>query len=118
MNKMNSVNKLCFVIMLAGMTCCWCLEIFDDDKNVMSNQVVQWDKNDDDISTSIRLRTMFQRGKEMLRVLPKLGVILMRKLVDHIPNPREVLNFGKQTLIGLPQEIVAYAINAVCKKIS
>lgn len=114
MNKMNSV-KLMFVMMLAGLTCCWCLEMFDDNQNIMSNEIVQWDEHDEDISTSIRLRNMFQRGKEMLRLLPKLGMILMRKLVDHIPTPREVLNFGKQTIIGLPQEVVAYAINAVCK---
>lgn len=63
----------------------------------------------------MRLQSMLQRGKELLRILPKIGGLLARKFVDIIPTPSGIMNFGKQTLIGLPQEVIAYSINAVCK---
>lgn len=62
-----------------------------------------------------RLYDILKRGKDLLKFLPRLGIIVAGKFLDFIPTPSEILNFGKQTLMGLPQEVIAYAIDSVCR---
>lgn len=61
------------------------------------------------------LAILLRRGKELIKMLPRLGIVIAHRLLDHIPSPAQLLNFGKQILIGLPQEVIAYAIDVVCK---
>lgn len=64
-----------------------------------------------------RLLDILKRGKDLLKFLPRLGIVVAGKILDFIPTPSEILNFGKQTLVGFPQEVIAYAIDSVCKYI-
>ena len=61
-----------------------------------------------------RLVQIFERGKYLLKQLPSLYIRLGGRVLQQIPSPTEILNVGKQFIIGFPQEIIAYAINAVC----
>lgn len=67
--------------------------------------------------TTKRLLDILKRGKDLLKFLPRLGIVVAGKILDFIPTPSEILNFGKQTLVGFPQEVIAYAIDSVCKYI-
>lgn len=64
--------------------------------------------------TSRMLRAILQRGKELLQILPSLTAVAARQLFEHIPTVGEIVNCGKQTLFGLPQEVIAYAFDAFC----
>lgn len=69
-------------------------------------------------SVSRVLKLILWRGRELIKILPRLGIVVARRLLDHVPSPAQVLNFGKQVLIGLPQEVIAYAIDLVCEYIT
>lgn len=62
-----------------------------------------------------RLNSIIQRGKQLLKILPQLGIVVAGKVFNYIPTPSEIFNFSKQLLVGMPQEIIAYAIDFVCK---
>lgn len=64
--------------------------------------------------TSRMLRAILQRGKELLQILPTLTAVAARQMFEHIPTVGEIVNYGKQTLFGLPQEVIAYAFDAFC----
>jgi hypothetical protein len=38
-----------------------------------------------------------------------------KKIPDIIPTPEEILEFGKQSIAGLPFEVAASAINKLCE---
>lgn len=57
---------------------------------------------------------MIERGKILLKSLPGTGKKLAGNAWSFVPTPKTIFNLGKQTLIGLPQEIIAYAVNSVC----
>lgn len=57
---------------------------------------------------------MIERGKLLIKSLPETFKLAGR--VFHLlPKPESIFNVGKQALIGLPQEAIAYAVNAVCE---
>lgn len=115
LKKMDFI-KFVFVVFFAIIACAYCLERFDTENLRVSNDLSQFDNNpDEDVSSSLRLQLMLERGKELLRILPRIGGLIARKFIDIIPTPGGIMNFGKQTLIGMPQEVIAYAINAVCE---
>lgn len=58
---------------------------------------------------------MIERGKILMKSLPQTGIKLAGTVLNFVPTPETVFNVGKQTLIGLPQELIAYAVNSVCK---
>lgn len=68
----------------------------------------------DSITKSRMLTVILQRGKELLAQLPRLLIVVGRKLIEQIPTPDDLMNCGKQLLLGMPQEAIAYAIDSVC----
>lgn len=58
---------------------------------------------------------MIERGKILVKSIPKTGLKLAGRVWNFIPTPETIFNVSKQTLIGLPQELIAYAVNSVCK---
>lgn len=58
---------------------------------------------------------MIERGKILMKSIPKTGLKLAGRVWDFVPTPETIFNVSKQTLIGLPQELIAYAVNSVCK---
>lgn len=57
---------------------------------------------------------MIERGKILMKSIPKTGAKIAGQAFNFIPTPETLFKVGKQTLIGLPQEIVAYAVNSFC----
>lgn len=60
------------------------------------------------------LNKMISRGKTLIKSLPKFTMKLAGSVKNLIPSPETIFNVSKQTLIGLPQEVIAYAVHAVC----
>lgn len=60
------------------------------------------------------LNKMISRGKTLIKSLPKFTVKLAGSIKNLIPSPETIFNVSKQTLIGLPQEVIAYAVHSVC----
>lgn len=57
---------------------------------------------------------MIERGKLLVKSLPRT-LKLAGSVFNLVPKPETIFNVGKQALIGLPQEAIAYAVNSVCK---
>lgn len=63
------------------------------------------------------LEMMVRRGKDMLKAIPETGIRIGSQLLNFVPTPEAIFQLSKEVLIGLPQEIVAYAVNKVCEYI-
>lgn len=57
---------------------------------------------------------MIERGKLLVKSLPRTFKLAGR-VFNLVPKPESIFNIGKQALIGLPQEVIAYAVNSVCE---
>lgn len=57
---------------------------------------------------------MIDRGKALMKTIPKMTVKIAGRVWDFVPSPRTIFNLSKQALIGLPQEVIAYAVNSIC----
>lgn len=74
------------------------------------------DKNkDDDSDAAHALERMFSTGGALMKALKFTGIRLGGSSINFIPTPDRIFRLSKQLLLGLPQELVAYAINEVCK---
>lgn len=89
-----------------------CLVIFCGD-HIFSVKVIE--NQQLGINSNNRFYNIIQRGKDLLRLIPKLGIKIGGQILNYIPSPYDVFNFGKQILIGLPQEIIAYTLHIICK---
>lgn len=58
---------------------------------------------------------MIERGKLLVKSLPRTLKLAGGRVLNWVPKPETIFNVGKQALIGLPQEAIAYAVNKVCK---
>lgn len=83
--------------------------------NVTKDQQTPEENEIQEASVSRVLNIILRRGKELIKILPRLGIVVAKRLLDHVPSPEQVLNFAKQVLIGLPQEVIAFAIDVVCE---
>lgn len=57
-------------------------------------------------------------GKQILDHIDagiNIGSAVSKKIPDLIPSPEEILEFGKQSIAGLPFEVAASAVNKLCK---
>lgn len=68
-------------------------------------------------STSERslISKMIERGKLLVKSLPRTLKLAGGHVFNLVPKPETIFKVGKQALIGLPQEAIAYAVNSVCK---
>lgn len=83
--------------------------------NATDNHEPRPDNEIQEAGVSRVLTIILRRGKELIKILPRLGIVIAKRLLDHVPSPAQVLNFAKQVLIGLPQEVIAFAIDVVCE---
>lgn len=79
----------------------------DADDVVVKNEMIR--------SEQSLISKMIERGKILVKSIPKTGLKLAGRVWDFVPTPATIFNVSKQTLIGLPQELIAYAVNSVCK---
>lgn len=79
----------------------------DVDDVVVKNEMIR--------SEQSLISKMIERGKILVKSIPKTGLKLAGRVWDFVPTPATIFNVSKQTLIGLPQELIAYAVNSVCK---
>lgn len=81
--------------------------ISDGDDIAVTNEMIR--------SEQSLISKMIERGKILMKSIPKTGLKLAGRVWDIVPTPETIFNVSKQTLIGLPQELIAYAVNSVCK---
>lgn len=89
--------------------------VLDSLTNATNNQARPEENEVQEANVSRVLTIILRRGKELIKILPRLGIVIAQRLLDHVPSPAQVLNFAKQVLIGLPQEVIAFAIDVVCE---
>lgn len=77
------------------------------DDNIVKNEMIRTEQS--------LISKMIERGKILVKSIPKTGLKLAGRVWDFVPTPETIFNVSKQTLIGLPQELIAYAVNSVCK---
>lgn len=68
-------------------------------------------------STSERglISKMIERGKHLLKTIPGTIKVTADRVFNLVPKPETIFRISKQALISLPQEAIAYAVNAMCK---
>lgn len=66
------------------------------------------------LDTSL-ISKMIERGKIIVKSIPKIGIKLAGRVWNFIPTPETIFNLSKQTLLGLPQQVIAYAIDKFCE---
>lgn len=81
--------------------------VSDGDDFAVKNEMIR--------SEQSLISKMIERGKILVKSIPKTGLKLAGRVWNFIPTPETIFNVSKQTLIGLPQELIAYAVNSVCK---
>lgn len=81
--------------------------VSDGDEFVVKNEMIR--------SEQSLISKMIERGKILVKSIPRTGMKLAGRVWNFIPTPETIFNVSKQTLIGLPQELIAYAVNSVCK---
>lgn len=85
----------------------WQKITYSDDKYLMDLT--------EDLNDRSLISKMIERGKILMKSLPKTGIKIAGNVLKFVPTPETIFNVGKQALIGLPQELIAYAVNSVCK---
>lgn len=73
------------------------------------------DNTDDDSDAAHALERMLSTGGALMKALKYTGIRLGGSSYTFIPTPEKIFRLSKQMLLGLPQELVAYAINEFCK---
>lgn len=61
------------------------------------------------------LSKMFARGKLLLKSIPGTIKVTADRVFNLVPTPETIFRVSKQALIGLPQEVIAYTVNSMCK---
>ena len=62
----------------------------------------------------ISIRELIHRGRLAVTTFSKTTVKFAGRVWEFVPTPETVFNIGKQVLIGLPQEVLAYGIDKFC----
>lgn len=62
----------------------------------------------------ISFNEMVDRGKILIKSLPKFTIKLAGSVKQLLPSAEMIFNVSKQVLVGLPQEVIAYAVHTVC----
>lgn len=87
---------------------------FEDDALIYERDGFRSMESTESSSERGLISRMIERGKLLVKSLP--GTFkLAGGVFNLVPKPETIFNVGKQALIGLPQEAVAYAVNSVCK---
>lgn len=61
------------------------------------------------------LEDIKNKTEDVLKLGAKTGEGLLKKVPDLIPTPENIYNVGKQTLIGLPFELLLSTIDKICE---
>lgn len=94
------------------------VQAFEDDALWLDDNIFSMEINDESSSKSSErsvISKMIERGKLLWKSIPKTGLKLAGHVLNYVPTPETIFNVGKQALVGLPQELIAYAVNSVCK---
>lgn len=110
----HSISKVVLVLALFTLIA----HAFEDGVLLLENGGISTTHNKDELTESgdrTLISKMIERGKILMKSLPRTGIQLAGSVRNFIPTPETIFNVGKNALIGLPQELIAYAINSVCK---
>lgn len=113
--KLNSVRLVVYVIVAVCINAA-VVSAFEDDALSLERDNNFGSKESSEMSSEYGLISrMMERGKLLLKSLPRTLKLAGGRVLDLVPKPETIFNVGKQALIGLPQEVIAYAVNKVCK---
>lgn len=88
---------------------------FEDDALSLERDTLHASDSTETSSERGLISRMIERGKILVKSLPRTLKLAGGRVLDFVPKPETIFNVGKQTLIGLPQEAIAYAVNSVCE---
>lgn len=114
MNRKNTQSIFKVVIVLVLFT--WIAHAFEDDALLLENGNISTMYDKDKLTESggqSLISKMIERGKILMNSFPRTGIQLAGSFHNLVPAP-ETINVGKNALIGLPRELIAYAVNSVC----
>lgn len=103
------VYLVAFVIVSAAV-----VSAFEDDALSLERDTFHESDSAETSSERGLISRMIERGKIIVKSLPRT-LKLAGRVLDFVPKPETIFNIGKQALIGLPQEAIAYAVNSVCE---
>lgn len=110
-------HSIAFVVWLLFIAIC-CITLvraFEDDALPFENDKFQSEEVNDTQGGGSFINKMIERGKLLFKNLRKTGAKLAGQVGSFIPTPETIFRVSKHALIGLPQELIAYTINTVCK---
>lgn len=116
MNRKNTHSIFEVVIVLVLFT--WIAHAFEDDALLLENGDISTMYEKDELTESggrSLIIKMIERGKILMKAIPRTGIQLAGSFRNLVPTPETIFNVGKNALIGLPQELIAYAVNSVCR---
>lgn len=109
-------NLFVIYAILAVMLSAFVVHGFEDDALAFERDDFQ-PKSESIESTSDRglISKMIERGRLLLKSIPGTIKVTADRVFNLVPTPETIFRVSKQALIGLPQEIIAYTINSMCK---
>lgn len=114
-------KNVCLVLLVLISCTVTLSHAFEDDALWLDDNIFSMESTDEPTqlskSTSDKgvISKMIERGKILWKSIPRTGLKLAGRVFDYVPKPETIFRFGKHALVGLPQELIAYAVNSVCK---
>lgn len=90
------------------------MRAFEEDALPYDSDRFQSEEKSEAQNESSFFNKMFERGKLLFKSFRKSGVKIAGQVGSFIPTPETIFRLSKHTLIGLPQELIAYTINTFC----
>lgn len=108
-------NIIIICLMLFALNGAYLTRAFDDDALPFESDRLHSNGEMSDVQSERSLISkMIERGKLLIKNLPKTALKFAGRANSLVPTPETIFRVSKHALIGLPQEIIAYAVNSVC----
>lgn len=108
-------NHIILWMVLLAISCITIVRAFDDDALPFETDKFISEEKSEAQSDKSFINKMVERGRLLFKNLRKTGAKLAGQVGSFIPTPETIFRVSKHALIGLPQELIAYTINTVCK---
>lgn len=112
----NTQSTLKLVIFLVLFT--WTAHAFKDDTLLLEDggtSLIIYDKDElTEFGDRSLITKMIERANILMKSIRRTGIQLAGSVLKLVPTSETIFNVGKNALIGLPQELIAHAINSAC----
>lgn len=113
--KCQSYQLIVYLVAAAVIVSASVVRAFEDDALSLERDNFRSQDSTEMSSERGIISKMIERGKLLVKTLPQTLKLAGGRVLNWVPKPETIFNVGKQALIGLPQEVIAYAVNQVCK---